>query len=296
MKLGIIQQPIDPNSPWGGGNTHYARLVEQASKIFKVEEVNKTNKYDIIYVQDCRWLFISNDKLPTIVEYKAMKPKTKFILRVGDVGTHDKPEILNKLIDLINMEIIDCMIFTSEWAKRYLSARIYPSSSLKMPKMYVIPNEADEIFFPAKKLKVVTHHWSNNRNKGGEIYETLQARAEQINVEFTFIGRPCFNIVPPTIHIPAQNKSNLMSLLQQYDWYLTASIHEAGANHVLEAYNAGLPILYHIDGGSIPEYISKRGIPYKNYAELENILSPNPTLSQRIDQYMAIIIQNAVSK
>ena len=32
MKMGIIQLPVDPNLPWGGGNTHYARLIEQAKK------------------------------------------------------------------------------------------------------------------------------------------------------------------------------------------------------------------------------------------------------------------------
>ena len=56
--------------------------------------------------------------------------------------------------------------------------------------------------------------------------------------------------------------------LPEYDIYLTASLEEAGANHVLEAMAAGLPIIYHKDGGSIPEYCKDYGLEFSSYEDL----------------------------
>ena len=36
---------------------------------------------------------------------------------------------------------------------------------------------------------------------------------------------------------------------------------------------AGLPVLYHNEGGSIPEYVGKRGIGYSGVGDLEQKIS-----------------------
>ena len=54
--------------------------------------------------------------------------------------------------------------------------------------------------------------------------------------------------------------------------YLTASTEEAGANHVVEGLACGLPILYHRNGGSIPEYVSEYGIEFWDNESLINAI------------------------
>jgi glycosyltransferase involved in cell wall biosynthesis len=77
----------------------------------------------------------------------------------------------------------------------------------------------------------------------------LQQDLEELQIEFTFIGRPCFEVKPPTKHIPPVSKEELAKLLPSFDFYLTASRMEAGANHVLEAMACGLPIVSSNAGG-----------------------------------------------
>ena len=94
--------------------------------------------------------------------------------------------------------------------------------------------------------------------------------------------------------------------LPKHDIYLTASEHEAGANHVLEAAACGLPILYHELGGSIPEYVAEFGTEYsdveslkmgiiemvKNYSFYkQRTLEYDEILDRSIDGYCQIICQ-----
>jgi len=60
--------------------------------------------------------------------------------------------------------------------------------------------------------------------------------------------------------------------LTNHDIYLTASLEEAGANHVLEAMACKLPILYRKGGGSINEYCLGMGQEYINLNK-ENLTS-----------------------
>ena len=98
--------------------------------------------------------------------------------------------------------------------------------------------------------------------------------------------------------------SDLNRMLPKYDIYLTASEEEAGANHVLEAMAAGLPILYRENGGSINEYCKDYGIEYKklddlikkiqqvdsNFAyEKEKVLKYCETANNTIEEYIGII-------
>ena len=93
-------------------------------------------------------------------------------------------------------------------------------------------------------------------------------------------------------------------LLSAGNVYLTASKEEAGANHVLEAMAAGLPVLYHANGGSIINYCKNYGLEYDSYntllVQLENVyknyklykervLQYNCTIDETVGEYMKII-------
>ena len=60
-------------------------------------------------------------------------------------------------------------------------------------------------------------------------------------------------------------QENLVQRQAAFDMFVdleTASLEEAGANHVLEAMASGLPVLYRAGGGSINEYCKDYGIEY----------------------------------
>ena len=51
----------------------------------------------------------------------------------------------------------------------------------------------------------------------------------------------------------------------------------------------GLPVFYHAEGGSIPEYVGKRGVAYEDYSELYSILSPMKSLDEVCEEYCSVI-------
>mgnify|MGYP006211320329 FL=1 len=107
-----------------------------------------------------------------------------------------------------------------------------------------------------------------NPKKGFHVYEALQKHIDKNNdFEFTYIGR-----MPEgtkiTNHKQPMGADDLSKHLPEHDIYITASIEEAGANHVLEAMASGLPVIYHSLGGSINNYCSDYGLEFSSFEDL----------------------------
>ena len=98
----------------------------------------------------------------------------------------------------------------------------------------------------------------------------------------------------------------LSDFLPKQDIYITASLEEAGANHVLEAMASGLPVVYHEDGGSIVDYCKSRGEAYRTFEQLvkklekistnypqykKSVLTYNEDVNQVILEYYNIILE-----
>ena len=96
---------------------------------------------------------------------------------------------------------------------------------------------------------------------------------EMLDIDFTYIGRLPDDFRYKNInYVTPKDVEFLSKHLPEYDVYLTASREEAGANHVLEAMAAGLPVIYHADGGSIPEYCREySNYQFNSWEELPNI-------------------------
>ena len=159
------------------------------------------------------------------------------------------------------------------------------------------------------KVKIVTHHWSTNQKKGFDVYSGLGNLINQgmiSNLEFTYIGRYNKSYTTDGINIiNPKTAKELSELLPKFDIYMTGSLEEAGANHVLEAIAAGLPVLYRSDGGSIQEYCLNYGRQYdhsiksliKNLQELlldyenvhSNILKYDMSIDDVVNKYVDII-------
>ena len=264
MKIYFNRRPV--GGPWGGGSKVLGSIIQECTRrghhLFFEEQLSSVTDLDLIFCIDPRQK--EGVGYRELLDYKTRR-KVKIVQRVGDLGTHGKPDLL-KLVQATTVHS-DVLVFPSHWAMKYLG--IFEDKSI------VISNAPLKCFVENRKnssisenISVVSHHWSNNDMKGFDVYKKID---EKDDIPFTFIGR-----IPDGMklrnHVPPQDIQGLVREIPKHDVYITASKKEAGANHVLEAMALGLPVLYHEDGGSINEYCAGYGISYKTPEEAMDIL------------------------
>jgi glycosyltransferase involved in cell wall biosynthesis len=268
MNIYFNRRPV--GGPWGGGSKVLLAIVEEClfrkHAVFFEEEINSKKEFDVIFCVDPRPTpFVDfNSILSTKINY----PKLKLIQRIGDLGTHGKPELLALI--KATTQFSDVLVFPSHWAKNHLNntdkdCRVITNAPISK---FLINNKSQF----EDKISIVSHHWSNNELKGFEIYKSLDDYCNsREDLRFTFIGRKP-DYISIKNHVQPLDVDGLIREIPKHNVYVTASKLEAGANHVLEAMAMGLPVLYHKDGGSINEYCEGKGICYNNFEELINIL------------------------
>ena len=294
--------------PWGGGSKILASIISMLKDLGAevVFEWNDERHFDVIYCHDPR-----PDNAGIWYQHflnRKLRDGIPIIQRVGDVGTHGKPD-LTALIKQ-TLQHSDRIIFPSRWAKEYIGCQ--------RDDVNIIPNAPLDIFYQNRDLgdeissstRVVTHHWSNNPKKGFTVYRELASHCdkEMSTIEFSYVGR--FEGDPPNsgINITGpMDEGSLSEFLCRHDIYLTASLEEAGANHVLEAMAAGLPVLYDVRGGSIVEYCHDYGLGYSGFDDLiqkirtmssnyalykKTTLKFNRTISDAMISYRDVFLQN----
>lgn len=269
LKYYFNRKPIV--GPWGGGNKILTNLIDWAKESGHEVCYDLTEDVQILFCFDPRPSnhFKSYDDL---VRHRE-KYGSIIVQRVGDVGTHGKP-FLTELVKK-TAPLADLVVFPSNWAREAIG---FTGSNYK-----VIANAPRNIFYNFRgsriwsgdsPLRIATHHWSTNEKKGFDFYAYLDEWIVDKNIEFTYIGRvPNGFRFKNARHLPATGDDELIAkALAHHDIYLTASREEAGANHVLEAMAAGLPVIYHSNGGSINEYCHERGIPFGSAEELVAVI------------------------
>jgi hypothetical protein len=266
MKVYINREP--KTGPWGGGIKTVNKLVETLRSrghevVFRLED-----GIDVVFCIDPR-PNSAGEWYRTFLYYKSYNENTKIIQRVGDLGTHSKPELTSLVKQ--TMEFSDYIIFPSEWAQEWIDYRKDNCTVVHNAPMSIFhQNKKKKKRTTSKKPKIVTHHWSMNPKKGFHVYEQLEKHiAETGEFDFTYIGRLPDN-VKLSKHIEPIGAEELSVELPKHEIYITASIQEAGANHVLEAMAAGLPVVYHEEGGSINNYCHKYGKEFSSFEELLN--------------------------
>ena len=267
MIVYVNRKPV--SGPWGGGSKILTSIISMLKDLGAevIFEWSNERHFDVIYCHDPR-----PDNTGIWYQHflnRKLRDGIPIIQRVGDVGTHGKPA-LTRLVKQ-TMQYSDKVIFPSIWAKEYVECQ--------RDNTFVIPNAPLDIFYQnrgvskdiSSPLRVVTHHWSNNPLKGFDLYRKLASYCSKVTskIEFSFVGR--FDANPPGVGInilEPMDKESLSGFLPRHDIYLTASLEEAGANHVLEAMASGVPVLYSAGGGSITEYCCQHGLEYSGYDDL----------------------------
>jgi hypothetical protein len=272
MKISIGTNIQD--GPWGGGNLFAINfstyLIEQGHEVvFDLKDDN----IDIILLTEPRKTspssaFTNYDILNYInyINYNAL-----VVHRINECDEHKDTNFINKYIAYANKST-DATVFVSTWMKE-----IYQNYQeiVKKPQKVILAganpnifNSLDkQIWNPKNKLKLVTHHWSNNWNKGFEVYKKIdELLGEELfnsHFEFTFIGRLPDNFEFKNVSkINPLSGENLVKELKKNDFYITGTINEPSGNHHIEAAQCGLPILY-MDSGGVKEYCEGFGIEFQ---------------------------------
>jgi len=269
MKISIGSKIIA--GPFGGGNEFLKNLKNHfEDKNYKVVNNLDDDDIDIILLTnpliDSETSTFNNYDVDFYINF--VNPSAIVIQRINECDERKGTKNLNYTISKLNKNV-DLNIFVSKWLKS-----IYKNYDLYTKPSYVIKGGPNEKIFNTinkikwdgiEKIKIVTHHWSDNLMKGFEDYKKLDTLiAEGLNeyLEFTIIGN-----IPKNLSFPNSKILNpltgqdLSNELKKHHIYITASVNEPSGNHHMEGALCGLPILY-IDSGALPEYCKNYGVMF----------------------------------
>ena len=285
MKIAIGLKPII--GPWGGGN----QFVKSFSKYLikhKIKHVYNLFDKDIdsILIIDPRIKKNQNciSMIDALNYKKKINKNVKIYMRVNDCDERKNTSHVNKIF-LDNSLYADKVIFVSDWLKD-----IYLSIGINKKKSITIRSAANSsIFYPSakrtnkNKIKIVTHHWSANKNKGFDLYKKLDNYLSidelKDNFEFLIIGnKPFFYNFKNSIYFKPMTDHKIAKILRNCDVYLTGSRNEPAGMHFLEGLASGLPILY-LESGGTTEYCKDYGLAISENNLLEKIFEIKRTYS-----------------
>ena len=268
--------------PWGGGN-----LFAKNLKNFLIDSGHDV--YDNLSVSDLDIILITEPRKTsessafTHLDVKRyldyVNDKAIVIHRINECDERKNTNYVNKYIIEAN-KIADQTIFVSEWLKN-----IYVNQGINEKNNDVILAGSNSDIFNSvnfipwttnKKLRIVTHHWGANWNKGFEVYTKLDRLIGldewKNKIEFTYIGNlPKKFKFQNSNHIDPLSGVELANEIKQNHLYITGSLNEPSGNHHIEAAQCGLPILY-INSGGVKEYCDGYGLEY-NISNLEEVIS-----------------------
>ena len=285
--------------PYGGGFHFITSLYEYLkSKGYEVVFSLEDN-IDLIFMFDPR-PSSGGDCVNSIYQYKNFNPKTKVIQRINDTDIArplDKPWRIRLLLE--SNVVADHTIFISQWVKNH-----YIEKGFNVQKNHsVVINGSDtkwyyplsEKNFDSKKVKLITHHWSDNFMKGFDVYNFLDQYVKtRKDLSFTYLGRYNKDYTPAnTKLISPMYGEEVGDVLRNHDIYVTAARWEACGMHHIEGARCGLPVLYHSDGGAIPEVCRSHGLEFNNtetfLLSLEEMILRYSEIRSNIDyKYLSI--------
>lgn len=281
----------DMSVAYGGGNIsvyYIIRILLERFSDFEItyELCENINLYFMVDVLKDRGQF-KKYGIENVIEHKlSVNPNAKILLRVNDcditrvVNNNNSRE--KKIIQYY--EYIDYFVYNSSFICNYYFDKFKTIDYTEKPSV-IIHNGCDQDIFnfchkqipcqQKEKIKIVTHHWSSNINKGYETYYKLWDYFKTNNnnkYEFVFIGKNVPEMFSKVKISGPFVGNELASELNKCHIYITDSRYDSCPNHVLEAISCGLPILYSdVEGGAL-ELCQKSPLPigeiYSNFDEL----------------------------
>lgn len=263
-KVLVNRLPVE--GPWGGGNLFVRSFYEEAaSHGFKVVNYfDVKNKPDAIFMMSPCAGNVPFSYLD-IERINSFFPHIPIICRVNDCDARKKTSDIDKLWKML-IQRCSMTIFVSNWMLQYYELMFPPAGSndpLGKGRKTVVYNGVDsDVFSPKKKkqqkesnsIRIVAHHWSDNRMKGMADYEAIDAFVrEHTGFEFTYIGRGANHLKNTRVVEPLFGYA-LGDELANHDVYYSGSMFDPGPNHILEALASGLPTYVTYKGGGSVEF------------------------------------------
>lgn len=318
MKISIGTNIKD--GPWGGGNLFAINLRDYLLQLGHEVVTNlKDEDIDIILITEPRKT--SESSAFTHVDVKNyinfINNETLVLHRINECDERKNTNFVNKYLIEAN-KVADYTVFVSSWLKN-----LYIDQGISNNNNYVILAGANKNIFNLtgraiwnnnEKIKLVTHHWGANWNKGFAIYNLIDDMLEQNywkeRIQFTYIGNlpKNFNFKNST-HLEPLSGHDLSNELKKNHVYITGSLNEPSGNHHIEAGQCGLPIMY-IDSGGVKEYTQNFGVEYnesnfeekiiflmKNYREIfKNMINYPFDSDQMCKEYLNLILEMVKNK
>ena len=280
MKVSIGTKIQD--GPWGGGNLFAKNLSNFLLKNdHEVRFDLKDEDLDIIILTEPRKTSPSSSFTNyDVLDYLKYKNNSAIVVhRINECDEHKDTSYINKYITYAN-KASDATIFVSTWIKElYINmgeVNEKPNSVILAGADYELFNNKNyKLWNKSEKIRFATHHWSDNWNKGFEVYKLfdklLSTKKFGNLIEFNFIGRlPEGLELNNTIITQPLSGQQLADQIKKSHMYITGSLNEPSGNHHIEAGQCGLPVLY-INSGGVKEYCEGYGMEY-NIDNFEEIL------------------------
>ena len=285
--------------PYGGGNQFTINLVEYLSKLENIKLTYELeDDIDIYFIVDIRKGPFKKFSFDEIYKHKE-KTGGVIIYRINDCSiTRMKCNLENTIIENINK--IDHFVFNSTFIHDYY---IDKYDLFREKQKAIIYNTANsEYFYPKKidtclknkKLRIVTHHWSDNINKGYDIYYKLyQYSKNRDDIELVVIGRKFADgyIEPPEVKGPYKGKE-LGDMLRECDIYISASKYDSCPMHILEGISCGLPILYLDYSGGVKDICELGDKIGESFNNIEDCIEKINLIKSKYDMYYTNIVKN----
>jgi len=260
------------SGPWGGGNRFGCAVAEYLRNTgVDVRFDLASSDTDAVLLMDPRRELTSCAYTDREIMYYLRRVNSRAIVvhRVNECDERKATTGVNRLLRCANL-CADHTVFVSEWLRDLhvrQGMRCFPNT--------VILNGSDRrLFGPAGyqpwdghgPLRLVTHHWGANRQKGFDIYgrlDRLLGTAQyRGRIAFTYVGNvPEGFRFTNTVLLTPRSGPELADEIRSQHVYLTASEYEPGSNHQNEGASCGLPLLYRLSG-SLPEYCEGFGIGF----------------------------------
>jgi glycosyltransferase involved in cell wall biosynthesis len=203
------------------------------------------------------------------------------VYRGYDDGTDER-------IAAVNRDFATATIVQSRY-----SLDAHRTLGIELERPVVIPNAVDaRIFHPpesrepldGRKVRLIAVSWSDNPNKGADIFEWLDRYLDWDRFEFTFVGRARQEF-DRILRLAPMSSALLAAELGRHDIYIAASRNDPSSNALLEALACGLPVAYRASGGH-PELVGDAGVPFQTAEEVSGALDQ---LVHELDERRAAI-------
>ena len=282
---------------YGGGNNFVKNFTTQLIKDgYKVVFDLKDRDIDfIILINPLKSSEFSTFDNVDILYYQNFKNKNAIsIQRFNECDERKATTNINKKLIKKNKNI-DFNVFVSHWL-----SDIFDSINESKPFKVIMGGPDSSMFNQLDKkpwsgdfpINMITHHWSNHKNKGFDVYEhidnLLDNKFWRNRLNFTIVGNvPNSYKYRNTKVIKPLKGFEIASYLKSSDIYITASKNEPSGNHHMEAAMCGLPILYMKSGG-VEEYCRDYGVEFTlvNFeSSINKLMLEYSTYFDRLQKY-----------